>query len=268
MATVCGAYLRKSTDEGDRAADAKSVARQAQRAREFAKQKGWTFDERYVFSDDRVSGAEFKNRPGLNKLLEAVKGKHKLGALVVSEQSRLGRDTIRTLALLQGLNDSGVRVWSYLEDRELSLDTEMDEVQEFMKSWAGASERRKASQRVRDKMRMLAEQGRSTGGRLYGYETKGGARTVKPSEATVIKRIFKRRTEGTGYFKIARELEKDKILSPRGAKLWSPSQVGSILSNPTYNGVATYGRTRQVRRRGTRVTERSPEAVIRRRRRA
>jgi DNA invertase Pin-like site-specific DNA recombinase len=264
MATVCGAYLRKSTDEGDRAADAKSVARQAQRAREFAKQKGWAFDERYVFSDDGVSGAEFKNRPGLNKLLEAVKGKHKLGALVVSEQSRLGRDTIRTLALLQGLNDSGVRVWSYLEDRELSLDTEMDEVQEFMKSWAGASERRKASQRVRDKMRMLAEQGRSTGGRLYGYETKGGARTVKPSEATVIKRIFKRRTEGTGYFKIARELEKDKILSPRGAKLWSPSQVGSILSNPTYNGVATYGRTRQVRRRGTRVTERSPEAVIRR----
>ena len=142
MATVCGAYLRKSTDEGDRAADAKSVARQAQRAREFAKQKGWTFDERYVFSDDGVSGAEFKNRPGLNKLLEAVKGKHKLGALVVSEQSRLGRDTIRTLALLQGLNDSGVRVWSYLEDRELALDTEMDEVQEFMKSWAGASERR------------------------------------------------------------------------------------------------------------------------------
>ena len=51
------------------------MARQAQRAREFAKQKGWAFDERYVFSDDGVSGAEFKNRPGLNKLLEAVKGK-------------------------------------------------------------------------------------------------------------------------------------------------------------------------------------------------
>jgi hypothetical protein len=42
----------------------------------------------------------------------------------------------------------------------------------------GPRGRRKASQRVRDKMRQLAEQGRSTGGRLFGYETKEGARTA------------------------------------------------------------------------------------------
>jgi DNA invertase Pin-like site-specific DNA recombinase len=50
-----------------------------------------------VFSDDGVSGAEFKNRPSLNALLSAVKETHRLDALIVSEQSRLGRDTIRTL---------------------------------------------------------------------------------------------------------------------------------------------------------------------------
>lgn len=43
-------------------------------------------------------------------------------------QSRLGRDTIRTLALLQTLNDAGTQVWSYLEDKELSLADEMAEV--------------------------------------------------------------------------------------------------------------------------------------------
>jgi len=265
VTTICGCYARKSTDEGDRAADAKSVTRQVQRAKEFAKARGWRFDDALVFSDDGISGAEFRARPGLNSLLSAVKEKrHRLGALVVSEQSRLGRDTIRTLALIQSLNDSGVRIYSYLEDRELSIDDEMGEVQEFMRSWAGASERRKASQRVRDKMRQLAEQGRSTGGRLYGYHTEGGQRTIKPSEAAVVRRIFKRRAQGAGYFKIARELERDGVPAPRGGKIWPNTQVGSILRNPTYAGAVVWGRTRQVRRRGTAVTEKSPDAVVRR----
>jgi site-specific DNA recombinase len=257
-------YAPKSTDEGDKAADAKSCARQIARAKEYAAKRGWRFDERYVFSDDGVSGAEFKNRPSLNALLTAVKETHRLDALIVSEQRRLGRDTIRTLALIQTLNDSGVRIWSYLEDKELSLDDELGEIEAFMKSWAGASERRKASQRVRDKMRQLAEQGRSTGGRLFGYETKDGARTVKPSEAAVINRIFTRRSEGAGYFKIARELEWDGVASPRGSRLWSPTQVAAILANETYAGVSVWGRTRQAERRGTSVTEKSPDAVVRR----
>ena len=260
---VAGCYARKSTDESDKAADAKSVARQVQRAKEYAAKKGWRFDHDLVFTDDGISGAEFRTRAGLNRLLETVKGTHKLNVLIVSEQSRLGRDTIRTLALIQALRDADVRIFSYLEDKEISVDDEMAEIEQFMKSWAGASERRKASQRVRDKMRQLAEQGRSTGGRLYGYETKGGQRVVKPSEAEVVRRIFNRRAEGAGYFKIARELERDEVASPRGARSWSPTQVGSILSNATYAGVNVWGRTRQVRRRGTRSTEKSPESAVR-----
>src|SRR5258707_7025937 len=258
---VAGCYARKSTDEGDKAADAKSVARQVQRAKEYVAKKGWRFDDDLVFSDDGMSGAEFRTRAGLNRLLETVKGKHKLNVLIVSEQSRLGRDTIRTLALIQALTDADVRIFSYLEDKEISVDDEMAEIEQFMKSWAGASERRKASQRVRDKMRQLAEQGRSTGGRLYGYETKGGQRIVKPSEAGGGRRIFKRRAEGAGYFKIARELERDEVASPRGARSWSPTQVGSILSNATYSGVSVWGGTRQVRRRGPRVRGKPPESA-------
>jgi DNA invertase Pin-like site-specific DNA recombinase len=260
---TAGVYARKSTDEGEKAADAKSVARQVQRAREYAAKRGWRFDEKFIFTDDGVSGAEFRNRPGLNALLAAVKGKHALNALVVSEQSRLGRDTIRTLALIQVLADADVRIWSYLEDRPITLDDELGEIEQFMKSWAGASERRKAGQRVRDKMRQLAEQGKSTGGRLYGYETRGGQRAIKPSEAAVVERIFARRAQGAGYFKIARELERDKVASPRRARSWSPTQVGSILKNETYAAVSVWGRTRQAKRRGTTVTEKSPEAVVR-----
>ncbi|MGH7306169.1 MAG: recombinase family protein [Candidatus Rokuibacteriota bacterium] len=90
------------------------------------------------------------------------------GALIVSEQSRLGRDTVRTLALIQTLEDSGLQVWAYLDDARIALAEDTDEVREFIKGWAGAQERRKAGQRTRDAMRLLAEQGKSTGGRLYG----------------------------------------------------------------------------------------------------
>ncbi len=259
---IAGCYVRKSNEQNV-ADDAKSVTRQIERAKEYASKKGWRFDEDLVFTDDGISGAEFKNRPGLTRLLETVKGKHKLGVLIVSEQSRLGRDTIRTLALIQALGDADVKIWSYLEDRPITLDDEMGEVEQFMKSWAGASERRKAGQRVRDKMRQLAEQGRFTGGRLFGYKTQDGQRVVKPSEAAIVRRIFTRRAHGAGYFKIARELERDGIASPRGGKMWSPNGVGNILVNEAYNGVAVYARTRQSKRRGTAVTEKSPEAIIR-----
>ncbi len=84
---TAGCYARKSTDEGDKAADAKSCARQVARAKEYAATRGWRFDERYVFADDGVSGAEFKNRPALNALLSAVKETHRLNILIVSEQS-------------------------------------------------------------------------------------------------------------------------------------------------------------------------------------
>jgi site-specific DNA recombinase len=260
---AAGCYARKSTDEGDKAADAKSVTRQIERAREYAVKKGWRFDDDLVFTDDGISGAEFKNRPGLTRLLETVKGKHKLGVLIVSEQSRLGRDTIRTLALIQALGDAGVKIWSYLEDREIALDDEMGEVEQFMKSWAGARESRKAGQRVRDQIQRMAEQGKYTGGKLYGYTIQDGKRVVVPREAAVIRRIFTRRADGAGHFKIARELEKDGITSPRGSKFWSPTAIGAIVTNETYAGVSVWGRTKRVKRRGTSIIEPSPEAIIR-----
>src|SRR5260370_39324331 len=104
---TAGCYARKSTDEGDKAADAKSCARQISRAKEFAAKRGWRFDERYVFSDDGESGAEFNNRPSLNALLTAVTETHRFNGLIVSVESRLGRDTICTPSQIQAVKDSG-----------------------------------------------------------------------------------------------------------------------------------------------------------------
>jgi len=42
---IAGCYARKSNDEKDKDPDAKSVARQVARAREYAKAEGWIFDD-------------------------------------------------------------------------------------------------------------------------------------------------------------------------------------------------------------------------------
>jgi len=257
---VAAAYLRKSTDEGDKSPDAKSVARQRERAEQFATSKGWRLDDRYVYVDDGISGSEFVKRPGLQRLLAACDDPP-FEALIVMEQSRLGRDTVRTLALIQRITDSGVQIWTY-DGKPITLDDEDDEVTTFIHSWASAAERRRASTRTRDAMRRNFSMGRSVGGRVYGYRLLDGKRVVEPTQAAVIKRIFTAYAEGDGFHKIARALEHDHVPSPRGKAGWSNTQVGVILNNEIYRGVLTWGRTKQVRVRGTGKTVASPDATL------
>src|SRR5215831_10626610 len=87
-------YCRKSSDEGDKSNEVKSVVAQERDCRAFAAAKGWTVVE--VFADDGVSGASFSRdgRPGFFKLLDAVEAKPAFDVLIVTEQSRIGRDTV------------------------------------------------------------------------------------------------------------------------------------------------------------------------------
>src|SRR5690242_15718959 len=66
-------YVRKSSDEGDRESEAKSVTRQREHGLEFATTRGWHSDPALIFEDDGISGAEFAKRPGLLRMLNAVK---------------------------------------------------------------------------------------------------------------------------------------------------------------------------------------------------
>jgi DNA invertase Pin-like site-specific DNA recombinase len=49
---IAAAYLRKSNDEGAKATDMKSVQLQRDEIEAFARERGWTLDERYVYTDD------------------------------------------------------------------------------------------------------------------------------------------------------------------------------------------------------------------------
>jgi DNA invertase Pin-like site-specific DNA recombinase len=71
--TRAAVYARKSTDQSAVADEAKSVRRQIGHARAYATKKGWTVDDAHVYVDDGISGAEFQNRPGFVRLMNALK---------------------------------------------------------------------------------------------------------------------------------------------------------------------------------------------------
>jgi DNA invertase Pin-like site-specific DNA recombinase len=107
---IAAIYARKSTEQHGVSEDQKSVTRQIEHATDYAKRKGWRVAEEHIYSDDGVSGAEFVKRPGFIRLMSALKPKPPFQMLIMSEESRLGREQIKTAYALQQLTDAGVQV--------------------------------------------------------------------------------------------------------------------------------------------------------------
>src|SRR5688572_16908769 len=114
---IVAIYARKSTDQIGVTDHQRSVTRQIEHATQYATSKVWTVDDAHVYVDDGISGAEFANRPGFLRLMNALKPRPPFQVLIMSEESRLGREAIETAYALKQITTSGVRVFFYLEDR-------------------------------------------------------------------------------------------------------------------------------------------------------
>jgi DNA invertase Pin-like site-specific DNA recombinase len=201
---IAAIYARKSTEQAGVSEDDKSVTRQVEHARAYAIRKGWTVLDAHVYVDDGISGAEFIKRPGFLRLMNALRPRAPFQCLVMSEESRLGREQIETAWAIKQIIDAGVRLFCYLEDKEPTLDTALGKFLLSATNFAAEVEREKASQRTYDALRRKAEAGHVTGGRVYGYdnvavfaETPGPAstrqrlyvtRTINPAQAAVVQR--------------------------------------------------------------------------------
>jgi DNA invertase Pin-like site-specific DNA recombinase len=149
-------YVRKSTDPSGVSDEQRSVARQVEHARAYAARKGWAVLDEHVYVDDGISGAEFANRPGFLRLMNALKPRAPFQVLVMSEESRLGREAIETAYALKQLVQAGVRVFFYLEDRERTLDSPTDKIMMSLTAFADELERENSGQRTYDAMQRKA----------------------------------------------------------------------------------------------------------------
>jgi site-specific DNA recombinase len=252
-------YARKSTEQNGVADEQKSVARQIEHARYYAQRKGWTVADEHLFVDDGISGAEFANRPGFLRLMNALKPRPTFQVLIMSEESRLGREAIETAYALKQLVTAGVRVFFYLEDRERTLDSPTDKIMLSLTAFADELEREKARQRTYDAMLRKAKAGHVTGGRVFGYDNveivgPDGRRShverrINAGEAAIVVRIFDMATKGRGLTTIAKTLNAEAAPAPRAQQGrptgWARSTVREILHRDLYRGLITWNRSRK-----------------------
>jgi site-specific DNA recombinase len=273
---IAAVYARKSTEQNGMADEEKSVTRQVEHARAYAARKGWVVADELVFVDDGVSGAEFLKRPGFLRLMNALKPRPPFQVLVMSEESRLGRESIETGYALKQILDVDVRVFFYLEDRERTLDNAMDKVLLSLATFASEMEREKARQRTYDAMIRKARAGHVAGGCVFGYDnvevlssTPGAdgrhrrqhvVRRVNAEQAAVVRRIFEWSAAEWGFVRIAKALTGEGVTPPRrDTRGWAPSAIREILRRELYRGQIVWNKTRRVDRGGTRIKQDRPE---------
>ncbi|HET9385094.1 MAG TPA: recombinase family protein [Gemmatimonadales bacterium] len=111
---IAAIYARKSTNQKHADAEAKSVARQIENARAFAKTTGWRVDEAHVLSDDAISGAETKKLVNRQRLLDAIAtGRAPFQVLIMRDDSRFSRrDGEEAFGELKRLAQTGVEIGS------------------------------------------------------------------------------------------------------------------------------------------------------------
>jgi site-specific DNA recombinase len=272
-------YVRKSTSQTGISEDARSVERQKARALEYSKRKGWTVLPEHIYQDDGISGAEFERRPGFQRLKDSLKRCVPFQYLVVMDESRLGRESIETAHVLKQLSLAGVRIFAYLDDREVVVDNLMDKMRLAFTGLMDEGERFRAQQRTFDALYRKAMLGHVTGGRVYGYDNVEIVSTVldaygrpkrdhverriNEEQASVVRMIFKLCAEGKGMVSIARQLNDEGLPAPRnsqGRKIsWSPSSVRSLLFRRLYRGEVVWNKSKKRNQWGIQQQKKRPE---------
>ena len=262
---IAAIYARKSTEQNGVGDEEKSVTRQIEHAKASAARKGWTVDDDHVYVDDGISGAEFAKRPGFLRLMNVLKPKPPFQILIMSEESRLGREVIETAYALKQIITAGVRVFYYLEDRERVLESPTDKLLLSVTAFTDEMEREKARQRTHDALVRKARAGYVAGGSVYGYDNvevtvpdavTGKAkrlhveRRINEAEAAVVREIFEKAAAGWGTRRITHDLNARGIAAPAPRRVgrpraWAPSTIYAMLTRSLYRGEVVWNRSRK-----------------------
>ena len=248
-------YARFSSDQQRDA----SIEDQTRICQAEAERRGWTVVD--VFADPALSGASTL-RPGYQALLEAAR----LGAIdlaLAEGLDRLSRDQADIATLYKLLAFHGVTLFTVAEG-------EITELHVGLKGAMNALYLKDLAQKTHRGLEGRVLDGRSGGGLCYGYATvpgETGKRRVVEEEAQIIRRIFERFSAGESPRAIAKALNADGILGPRG-NVWRDTAIRGhrqrgtgILNNELYIGWIVWNRLAYVRdpATGKRVSRLRPE---------
>lgn len=251
------AYARFSTDlQNEKSADDQIVL-----CRTFAANKG--FQVVAAYADKAKSGASMFNRDEVLSMLADAKA-GRFNAIIVEHLDRLSRDMADMATIKKQMDFLGVRILTVHGGEVSTLIIGLE-------GMVAQKMREDNVHKVRRGMEGLLRNGKTAGGRAYGYTpdpNNRGVPGIVSEEAEIILRIFQEYHDGKSPKVICRDLNAEGIIPPRG-KLWAPSalhgfaQRGTgMLRNPIYKGVIVWNKVRMVKDpdTGKRVSRPNPKS--------
>ena len=248
---ITALYSRLSHDD-ELQGESNSITNQKKILEDYAVKNG--FANFRHFSDDGVSGTTFE-RKGFKEMVAEVEAGN-VGAVIVKEMSRLGRDYLQVGFYTEVFfRQKSVRFIAVSNNID-SANGESNEFVPFliiMAEWYA----RDASRKLKAVYQSKGHNGtRTTNGIIYGYLKDPNDKykwVIDPMAADVVRRIFAMSVEGIGPFQIARTLMREKVETPgvyearmgvgtRKSEVvkhpfrWSGTTVANILEKPEYMG--------------------------------
>jgi site-specific DNA recombinase len=247
-------YARFSTELQDQ----KSIADQVRICREHAQRRGHSVVA--VYEDAAASGASVKGRPGIQRLMQDA-NKGIFDVVLTESMSRIGRDT-----------EDRANIRKHLAFCRISIETPADGVVtplvDGIRAVIDSQQLEDLKHYTRRGMRGVVLDGRSAGGRAYGYDVvpgepdgrgslRRGFRVINEKEAEVVRRIYTEYVAGSTPREIAKRLNDDRIPPPRG-KSWNASTINGntlrsngILLNEMYVGRIIWNKVTMVKNPAT-----------------
>ncbi|ETI69796.1 recombinase family protein [Neobacillus vireti] len=207
-----------------------SISAQLQTLRQYANLYGWQISEEYV--DEGISGKDIKGRHAMQRLIADVE-KGKFQAILVWKISRLSRNMLDTLMLLDKFEEYDVKFISYSENFDTSSPIGKLVIQ--LLASIAEMERNTLSENVKLGMTQRAKEGNWNGGVIFGYDSVEKELVINPQEAEIVQLVFTLYVEGKGLKAITNYLNKAGYRTKRN-KHFSINGIATILDNQVYAG--------------------------------
>ncbi|WP_083948754.1 recombinase family protein [Aminobacter aminovorans] len=258
MSKRAALYARYSSDlQTDR-----SIEDQLNLCRSFAEKQGHQIVAE--FHDHAKSGASIMGRDALLGMMDAARD-GAFDVLIVEALDRISRDQEDLAGIFKRLTHEGVEICAVHDGRA-------DIIQIGIRGLVGALFLQDLAHKVRRGLAGVVRDGRSAGGKAYGYKPvlgMPGELEIVEAEAEVVRRIFEEYAAGAPPRDIAGRLNRDGIEAPRGTE-WQASTINGnmkrfngILQNPIYDGRIVWNRVSMVKDpdTGRRISRPNPESA-------
>ena len=152
--TMIYAYIRVSTDK-------QNTANQQHELLTFANENNIQINK---WVEEQISSRKHLNKRKLGKLLKRLK---KGDILIATELSRLGRNLLEVMSILQNCLEKDCQVWTLKENYHLGADIQ-SKLLAVVFSIASEIERQLISERTKNSLKRLKDEGKHLG-RPYGF---------------------------------------------------------------------------------------------------